>query len=117
MSCSSRPSMWTAPNPLRKQNSCLDGYSSSSAATTSSTSKSNYRIGNNNGKPTLHKQMSVDHQRINNNNRIVNNGQNQNTWSDGKPEASLRIFTAVKKRTPSSSVGCTENSELVYSRI
>lgn len=114
MSCSSRPSMWTAPNPLRKQNSCLDGYStttvvSSSSSTTSSNTKSNYRIGNN--KPTLHKQMSVDHQRINNNGRIVNNGQNQNTWSDGKPEASLRIFTAVKKRTPSSSIGCAENSE------
>lgn len=109
MSCS-RPSMWTAPNPLRKQTSCLDGYTTTT--TTSSTTKSNYRNGN---KPTLQKQMSVDQHRLNG--RTANGGHHQSTWSDGRPEASLRIFTAVKKRTPSSTPNCVDNLEWVLPNI
>lgn len=94
----SHRAMWQHSNQLKKQNSCaIDNYSIKSIRT----------------KPLLQKQVSVDHT-----NRLAVH----NSWTtgdNGRPEASLKILTAVKKRTtPSSSStttssGTTENFECV----
>lgn len=67
----------------------------------------------------LQKQFSVDHSRDVSGHRSTNNGQNQlkngnlinNSWNNPSPEASLRIFTAIKNKTQSH--GSDSNEECV----
>lgn len=93
----SRP-MWSGQNPLRKQKSYSDSFSS--------TNKTNSITQNTTvGRPRLQKQISVDQPTIRHNSNF-HNSNNSNVISDGKPEASLRIFTAVKKRMQV----CNENN-------
>lgn len=87
---SSHP-MWSGPtNSLRKQKSCVvDAFPAARSST----------LVRNGRSLTLKKQMSVDHSNQHGLGRRNDGFNGQLTMlSDGKPEASMRIFTAVKKR-------------------
>lgn len=73
----------------------------------------------------LQKQYSVDQSRdtVNNNqrsihapNQLKNGNLANNSWSgsNSSPEASLRIFTAIKAKTQQNHNGCEPNEECVF---